>query len=69
MHFSLYFFSFIHWILFKSFFKFIYFEREKKSESRQAGAEREGERISSRLHTASSGPDAGLELTNCEIIT
>ena len=32
-------------------------------------AEREGERISSRLCTGSTGLDAGLELTNREIMT
>ena len=32
------------------------------------GAEREGEGISSRLCTVSTEPDAGLELTNCDIM-
>ena len=30
---------------------------------------RDGERIPSRLHTDSMEPDAGLEPTNCEIMT
>ena len=30
---------------------------------------RERERIPSRLHTVSTEPDAGLEFTNCEIMT
>ena len=33
------------------------------------GAEREGERIPSRLHTVSAEPEAGLELMNHEIMT
>ena len=46
---------------------FIYFERERES---RGGAEREGERIPSRLHTVrEEDPDAGLYLTNCEILT
>ena len=32
-------------------------------------AEREGDRILSRLRTVSAEPDAGLELTNHEIMT
>ena len=46
---------------------FIYFDRERESTSR---GEKEGERerILSRLHTVSAEPDAGLELTNCEIV-
>ena len=37
----------------------------------RTGAEREGERerIPSRLHTDSTEPEAGLELTNHEIMT
>ena len=31
--------------------------------------QREGERIPSRLYTVSAEPDAGLELTNGEIMT
>ena len=33
------------------------------------GRERGRERIPSRLHAVSAEPDAGLELTNCEIMT
>ena len=33
------------------------------------GAEREEDRIQSRLHTDSRKPDIGLELTDCEIMT
>ena len=46
-------------------------DRERQSASR-GGAEREGDTESetgSRLHTASTEPDVGLELTNCEIMT
>ena len=35
----------------------------------EGGAEREGERIPSRLHTASTEPDVGLEPINCEMMT
>ena len=44
---------------------FIYFERDSTS---RGGAEREGERIPSRLCTISTEPDVGLELTNPEIM-
>ena len=54
------------------FLKFIYLfwerERERERENR-GGAGREGERIPSRLHTVSTEPNVGLELTNCEIMT
>ena len=46
-------------------------ERERQSVSR-AGAEREGDPESeagSRLRAVSTEPDAGLELTKCEIMT
>ena len=33
------------------------------------GREREGDRLGSRLQALSCQPDAGLELTNCEIMT
>ena len=46
----------------------MYFERDRGSVSR-GGAERGRKRIPNRLHTASAEPDAGLELTNCEIMT
>ena len=42
--------------------------RETERVSR-GGAEREGERIPSRLHAVSVEPDAGLELTSQEIVT
>ena len=47
-------------------------EREKERERASGGGterEREGKRIPSRLHTVSTKPDAGLELTNHEIMT
>ena len=46
-------------------------EREKQSVSR-GGAEREGAtecEAGSRLRAVSTEPDAGLELTSCEIVT
>ena len=52
---------------FFSKFIFIYFERE--IESKGGGAEREGDRIPSRLCAVSSEPDAGLEPMNHEIMT
>ena len=48
-----------------------FFERQRQSVSR-GGAEREGDTESeagSRLWTDSTEPDAGLELTDCEIMT
>ena len=35
----------------------------------RVGAEREGERIPSRLHAVSTEPNVGLELMNYEIMT
>ena len=53
---------------------FILRERERASMQVRKGQrerEKEGERerIPSRLHTTSAEPDAGLQLTNCEILT
>ena len=47
---------------------FFYFFREKERTSR-GGAERQGERIPSRLPSVSAEHDTGLNLTNREIIT
>ena len=45
-------------------------EREQEHGcQRRGGAEREGERIPSRLLTVSAEPDTGLEPTNHEIMT
>ena len=41
----------------------------REVESKQGGAEREGDRIPSRLHAVSIEPDVGLELTSHEIVT
>ena len=47
-----------------------YFERENDRERMSGGgAERERERISSRLHAVSTEPDMGLDPTNQEIMT
>ena len=46
---------------------FIYFERERGLE--QGGAEREGERIPSRLQAVSTEPNSGLDPTSREIMT
>ena len=56
------------YIYFTFFFKkFIYFERESTP---GRGAEREERvKIPSKLCPGSAEPDAGLELTNCEIMT
>ena len=40
-----------------------------REQASRGEAEREEERISSRLRTVSAEPDAGLELTNREIMT
>ena len=50
------------------FFKFIYFERNRESVS-GGGAEREGKRESQTGSMFSTEPNAGLDLTNCEIMT
>ena len=47
---------------------FIFILRERAGEG-QRERERERERIPSRLHVTSAEPEAGLELTNCEIMT
>ena len=52
-------------------FKFIYLflrERERDRESTCRGGTERRDRIPSRLCTISTEPDAGLELTNCEIM-
>ena len=52
---------------------FIYFERATESEWGRGkgggGGKRGRERIPSRLHSVSTEPDMGLELTNCEFLT
>ena len=48
--------------------KFIYFERESQREW-ERDRDRRRETIPSRLHAVSTEPNAGLELTNCEIVT
>ena len=45
---------------------FIYLDRESASRD---GAERGGKRIPSRLCAVSTESNAGLQLTNCEIMT
>ena len=47
---------------------FIYFEKEKESKQGR-DTERRKERISSRLHVASTEPNTGLSLMNHEIKT
>ena len=47
-----------------------FFERERQRERTEEGQrERDRDRIPSRLHTVSTESDAGLELTNHEIMT
>ena len=50
------------------FISLFFFFLEKEKESR-GGAERDGERIPSRLQALSSEPDMGLDLMNREIMT
>ena len=54
-------------------FYYLFFEREKERQSvSKGGAEGEGDTESeagSRLRAVSTEPDAGLELTDCEIMT
>ena len=52
----------------------MYFEREQERETGtesewKRGRERGRQKIPSRLRTVSTEPYAGLELTNCEIMT
>ena len=64
-------------IFFNMLFKkmFIYFQREREREREEEereqpkGRETGGERIPSRLHTDSTEPNVGLDLTNLEIKT
>ena len=55
------------------FLKYFYlFLRQREIEHEQGRAEREGDTESeagSRLRAVSTEPDAGLELTDCEIMT
>ena len=51
------------------FFKFLCFERKTESTNWGWGRQRERERIPTRLYSASKEPDAGFELTDCEIMT
>ena len=56
-------------LLFKKIFNVYLFLRDSES---RGGVEREGDTESeagSRLQAVSAGPDAGLELTNCKIMT
>ena len=61
----------------KHFFNVYLFLRERQSERESVcvsreGAEREGDtesKAGSRLRAVSTEPEAGLELTNCEIVT
>ena len=47
----------------------IFFFRDLDSGEREREEEKERDRLLSRFHTVSTGPDVGLELTNCEIMT
>ena len=44
---------------------FVYFEREKRCKGRERGREKSP----SRLHAIRAEPNAGLDLTNCQIMT
>ena len=48
---------------------FIYFVRKRESVSGEGAEREERARIPSRLHTASTEPDVGLDLTNRKIVT
>ena len=52
--------------VFKCLFTY-FFERDKEQVGK--GREREGDREPSRLHAVGTEPKAGLELTNCDIMT
>ena len=59
--------------IFKNFFStIIYFWDRERQSMNGGGAEREGDtelEAGSRLRAISTEPNAGLELTNCEIMT
>ena len=58
------------YFLFQKFFKVYYIERGSMSVcTNRGGAEGRRDRIPSRLHTVSTEPNVGLELTNCEIMS
>ena len=63
----------VFFLIFKNFFNVCLFLRERQRQSVSGGgAEREGDAESeagSRLWAISTEPDAGLKLTNCEIMT
>ena len=59
-------FEFFSFICFSCLFN--YFERERERVS-QGWGERGRERVPGRLRTVSTEPDAGLDPTNCEIMT
>ena len=67
------FYLFIFLIFFKNFFStFIYFWDRERQSMNGRGAEREGDtepETGSRLRAISPEPDAGLELTDREIVT
>ena len=48
---------------------FIYFQRDRERERERESRGGARERIPSRLHAISAEPDAGLNLTNHEIMT
>ena len=54
-----------HWVL-VLFYLFLFILRERAS---GGGIEREGDRVPGRPCALSTEPDAGLEPTNCEIMT
>ena len=59
-------------IIIFNFLTFIYFWDRERQSTNGGGAEREGDTESeagSKLRAISPGPDAGLELTNREIVT
>ena len=57
----------ISFYFFYNFFK-VYLSWEKEHASK-GGAEREGKRMTNRLHAVSAEPDLGLELTTSKITT
>ena len=61
---------FLFFFIFLFFLTFIYFETERETEhERGRGRERGRHRIGNRLQAISPEPDAGLELTDHEIVT
>ena len=60
---------FVYLFIYSFIHSFIYFERDRESTSGGGQRERGREKIPSRLHAVITDPNAGLNVTNSEIMT